>query len=230
MADQYPRCRNLSQRREQGYNTVIKYGREGRLIIKDTNDGMSLSFIDNLILYHQDRNPEKKIVFVFDNLHKSTDFSHFKDERSRYKAISEGAKQIACRRHVPFITSVEYTKVAPGVKPTDYNIGETVAFTYDANFIAHVYSEVADIPDKYTVCHRDIDWRGETVSLPRVELNIGKNKITEIKGSIYLDFWPASSDYRRVDSETVARDQEAMKQERRSRKNDDDPFGGAFDK
>jgi DNA primase len=230
LSGQYPRCLNIDARRNRGYERILKYAREGRLIIKDMNDGMSLAFIDNLIMYHQDKNPEKKVVFIFDNLHKSADFSHFKEERSRFKAISEGVKQIAGRRHIPFLSSVEYTKLGQGIKPTNHNIGETVQFCYDANFIAHVYSEVADIPDKYTVCHRDIDWREEQATLPRVEINIGKNKITDMKGSLYLDFWPASSDYRRVDGETVARDQEAMKQERRNKKEDGDAFGGAYDK
>jgi len=230
LSGRYPQCANILPRRDRGYDRILSLGREGSLIIKDMNDGMSLAFIDNLIMYHQDKNPDKKVVFIFDNLHKSNDFSHFKEERSRFKAISEGVKQIAGRRHIPFLSSVEYTKLGQGIKPANHNIGETVSFCYDANFIAHVYSEVADIPDKYTVCHRDMDWRGEIASLPRVELNIGKNKITDMKGSIYLDFWPASSDYRRVDGETVARDQEAMKQERRNKKNDDDPFNGAFNK
>ncbi len=227
----YPRLAGLYPKRTVGYEKINKYGREGRLIIKDMNDGMSLTFIENLIGFHQDKNPDKKIVFIFDNLHKATDFSHYKEERSRFKAISEAVKQIAGRKHVPFLSSVEYTKLGSGIKPTNHNVGETVQFCYDANFIAHVYSEVADIPDKYTVCHKDYDWRGDIVALPRVELNIGKNKISDMKSTIYLDFWPASSDYRWVDNETVAREQEAMKQERRNKKDGDgDVFGGAFDR
>ena len=68
-------------------------------------------------------------------------------------------------------------------KPTNNNIAETVQVEYDANFIAHVYNEVGDVPDKFTVCHKDVDCFGASVILPRVELIIGKNKITEQKKS-----------------------------------------------
>lgn len=229
----YPRLKGLENRRTTGYQQIAEYARQGKLIIKDMNDGMSLPFIEKLITYHQDKNPDKQIVFFFDNLHKANDFSHYKEERSKFKAISETVKNIAGRRHVPFISSVEYTKLPPGVKPNNHNISESVQFSYDANFIAHVYSEVADIPEKYTVCHNDLDWRGDVVPLPRIELNIGKNKISDTKGITYLDFWPASSDYRRVDLETVATDQEAMKSKRKQKRGGEegeDIFGGAYAK
>ena len=76
------------------------------------------------------------------------------------------------------------------------------------------YSEVADTPDNYTVCHKDTDWKGEEVVLPRVELIIGKNKITEMKGSLFLNFWPAASDFRRVSIQQVRDDAQQVKAER----------------
>ncbi len=230
LGKEYPRCRGVLEKRNLGYQRVSALIKTGQLILKDMNDGASLPFIENLIKFHQDKNPERNVVFFFDNLHKSTDFHHMKDERSRYKAISEAVKNLAGRVHIPFISTVEYTKVAPGVKPTDHNIGETGQLVYDADFIAHVYSEVADIPDKFTVCHHDYNWRGEWVTLPRIELNVSKNKISDVKDILYFDFWPACSDYRCVDKETVARDAQSMKQQRQDSRRSEDVFGGSFDK
>ena len=34
---------------------------------------------------------------------------------------------------------------------------------------------------------------GETVTLPRIELIVGKNKITSFKDSLFFNFFPASS-------------------------------------
>jgi len=75
---------------------------------------------------------------------------------------------------------------------------------------------VSDTPDQFTVCHRDVDWRGDAIYLPRVELIVGKNKITEQKRSIFLDFFPAASDYRYVSHDTVVRDAQNMKAQRKA--------------
>ena len=52
-------------------------------------------------------------------------------------------------------------------------------------------------------------------SIPSFPANdiIGKNKITEQKTSIFMDFWPASSDYRHVDQKTVLEDAKEIKLE-----------------
>ena len=187
----------ITKRREYGYQKIRDLAVNGRLIIKDVSHGMSLPFAENLISYYQDKYPDRKIVYILDNAHKLRDFEG-KDERVRFKTISESCKNIALRKHIAFISSVEYTKLPPGVKPTNYNIAESAQIEYDANFIAHLYNDVADTPEAFTVCHQDLDWKGEEVFLPRIEVIIGKNKITEQKRSLFLDFWPAASDFRKV--------------------------------
>lgn len=200
-------CRNL------GYERVKTLANDGRLVIKDVSHGTSLPFAQNLITYYQNRYPDRRVVYILDNVHKLRDFEG-KDERVRFKAISEACKNLALKQRITMISSVEYTKLPPGTRPTNYNISESVQISYDANFIAHLYSEVADTPDNYTVCHKDTDWKGEEVVLPRVELIIGKNKITEMKGSLFLNFWPAASDFRRVSIQQVRDDAQQVKAER----------------
>lgn len=216
---------SILEKRDKGYNIVRQLVQDGRLIIKDINHGASLPFAENLISYYQDKYPERRVVYVLDNVHKLRDFAG-KDERVKYKEISQACKDISLRYHICFMSSVEYTKLAPGIKPTNYNIAETGQIEYDANFIAHLYSEVNDIPDACTVFHKGIDWRGKESLLPRVEIIIGKNKITDDKGSIFLDFYPASSDYRQVDQNTVVEDSKAVRDAKKYNKDVDEAFEG----
>jgi hypothetical protein len=195
--------KGLDEWRAKGYKRVRELALQGRLILKDINHGCSIPFSENLIQYHRDKHPDRRIIYFLDNFHKVPDFPT-KDERVRFKHLSEAYKSIATRLHVPVISTVEYTKLPPGVKPTKSNIAESVAMEYDANFIAHLYSEVTDIPNSFSVCHKGKNWRGEEEILPRVEMLVDKNKITECKGHLYFDFWPAASDFRSVDQETVA--------------------------
>jgi DNA primase catalytic core len=208
-------------KREIGYQKVRELAHQAKLVVKDVSHGSTLPFAENLIVYFQEKYPEKKIVYILDNIHKLRDFDG-KDERVRFKAISEACKMLALRRHIVFMGSVEYTKLPPGVKPSNTNVAESVQFEYDTQFICHVYNEIADTPDQFTVCHKDVDWRGDSVYLPRVEMIVGKNKITEQKRSIFLDFFPAASDYRYVSHESVVRDAQSMKAQRRADKAEDE--------
>lgn len=205
----------LGEKREVGYQKVRKLALDGKLVIKDLDHGGALPFSENLIAYYQEKYPDRRIVYILDNFHKLRDFEN-KDERVRFKAISETVNKIALRRKCCIIASVEYTKLPPGIKPNNNNIAESGQIEYDANAILHLYSEVADKPDSFTICHESINWQGEKQFLPRVEVIIGKNKITHIKKSFFLDFYPAASDYRHVDQAEVLQDSKKMQEFRKS--------------
>lgn len=209
-------------RREKGYQDIRQLAQDGRLIIKDLNHGGSLAFIEHLITYYREKYPDRKLIYVLDNFHKLRDMES-KDERVRFKGLSESVKGMAIRHHCTFIATVEYTKVPSGTRPTDYNIGETVQLSYDANAIIHLYSEMTDCPDSFTICHKGLDWKGESIYLPRVEFIVSKNKISEQKGTFFLDFFPASSDYQFVTQQTVLEEAAAMKQGRKHSLSDINP-------
>ena len=219
---------DLENRRELGYKTVTDWAREGRLIIKDVTHGASLAFAENLITYHQERNPDKRVVYFLDNFHKLADFPN-KDERVRIKQLSSAVKDLATRLHIPILSTVEYTKIAPGLKPTKHNIAESVQIEYDTNLIAHLYSELTDVPEGFSVCHHGVDWKGEPVILPRVEILIDKNKITEQKGTLFYDFYPASSDYQTVPQHQVAVDAEKYRKSSTSSMMENDDGWGRKD-
>jgi len=202
-------------KRNEGYIKLRDLALQSKLVVKDITHGGTLPFAENLITYFQEKYPGRRIIYILDNIHKLRDYDG-KDERVRFKAISEACKNLALRKHVVFMGSVEYTKLPPSTKPSNTNVAESVQFEYDTNFLCHVYNEVSDTPDQFTVCHRDVDWRGDAIYLPRVELIVGKNKITEQKRSIFLDFFPAASDYRYVSHDTVVRDAQNMKAQRKA--------------
>lgn len=188
---------DIKARREEGYNVFMKLVRDGHYVLKDANNGISLGYAEALIKYYQDKYPDRQVVYFLDNFHKLRDFEGLGDERSRFKMMSQVVKGMAVKYHIPVICTMEYTKLQPGVKPTNDNIAETVQMEYDANLIAHLWNGVHDLGDRADERHFHTEIRhGTPVRMPIVELNIGKNKISSFKSKLYFRFFPASSDFR----------------------------------
>lgn len=218
-----------TKRRSIGYQKVTQLAKEGRLIIKDVTHGGSLAFAEGLIQYYQDKYPDKQVIYFLDNFHKLNDYKGL-DERIRFKAMSQKLKEIACLYHISAFCTVEYTKLIPGTKPNNNNVAESVQLEYDGNLIMHLFNEVGCLPESFTVCHTAFDWRKEQVYLPRVEVIIGKNKISDYKGSFFLDFWPASSDYRYVHQDIVLEAQSVMKEIRKEKDSKKSGYNGSSKK
>lgn len=210
---------DLDTRREAGYAQVINLIRQGRLIIKDMNDGASLAYAESLIKYYKDKYPDRQIVYTLDNFHKLRDFESLGDERTRFKTMSTVIKGIATRYHIPILCTMEYTKLPAGTKPTNDNIAETVQMEYDANLIAHLWNGMHELGDKATT---DMYHTVLSSSLPErrpiIELNVGKNKITSFKNKIYFKFFPSCSDFREHPIEVALALQEEVAQLKRKSK------------
>jgi len=206
---------SVVERRNTGYQAIRNLIKNGRLILKDANDGVSLAYADSLIRYYKEKYPDRNVVYILDNLHKLQDFtSNTESERVKFKNISETIKNMATRHHIPILCTVEYTKLPAGTKPTNNNISETVQLIYDANFIAHLYNEAHERGEEFaeslgmthnaTIGHK-------IKRLPVIELIIGKNKITDFKNRLFFNFYPASSDF-------VARNTDQFEQELEDKK------------
>ena len=193
----------LKGKRAIGYDQIRKLMSMGRLILKDANDGNSIASAETMIRYYKEKYPDRNIVYILDNLHKLRDNQNNSDERVRFRTISERVKNLATRHHITILSTVEYTKLAPGVRPTNYNIAETVQLEYDANLAVHLYNEVHDMGEQYAanqgMTHTDEQY-GKQKLLPVIEMSIGKNKISDFKNKLYFRFFPASSDF--MSSET----------------------------
>ena len=202
-----PTYSQIIQFREMGYKKLFSMARDGRLIIKDIAHGTSLAYGESLIRYYQKRYPSRHIVYILDNFHKAADFENSRETRTKYKKLSNYAKSIATKLHVTIIATVEYTKLEPGTKPNNSNIAESRAIQYDANFIAHLYNDVHAYQDKALIVHEK---NGEV--LPRIQMIVGKNKISSFKGNLMFDLYPASGRYNFVDIGKAREEYQARKE------------------
>lgn len=195
----------LVEKRETGYTAIQQLISDGRLVIKDANDGITLAYADRLIRYYKNKYPDRNIVYVLDNFHKLESTGGKQEERVVFKNFSKGMKRLVTKWHILGISTVEYRKTLRASKAGNEDISETIQIEYDSNLIAHVHNELHEEKGKATHVHYDtID--GEQKRLPRIEFDISKNKVTAFKETIWLDFWPSSSDFKCVASEKVATD------------------------
>lgn len=208
---------SVVQHREDGYKALLELVRNGRIILRDASNGASFAYGENLIRYYKKKYPDRNIVYLLDNLHKTPDFKDM-EPRQRFTILSNHMKGVATKYHVCIGATVEYTKLPPNTVPTNNNIAETRAIIYDANFIGHMYNDVHERGINAECCHYQQDpVSDEKVILPRVRFGIGKNKITDFKGRQFLDMWPASGIFRHVPTEVAELDMRARMQEIRER-------------
>jgi DNA primase catalytic core len=189
------------ERRERGYREVLRLVKDGRIILKDSNDGASFAYGESLIKYYKKKYPERNVIYILDNLHKTPDYPNL-ETRVRFKTLSNHMKGVAVKYHIAVIATVEYVKLPPGIIPNNNNIAETRAIIYDASFIGHLYNDLHEMSRSAICVHRTKD--GDL--LPRIRLGIGKNKITDFKDRVFLDFYPASGMFRCV-ATSIAEDE-----------------------
>ncbi len=194
---------SVPQKRINGYGKLENLIKNGRLIVKDNNHGNTIAYIETLIQYYKERYPNRKLVYFLDNFHKLSDYSEMKDERTRFARLSNAIKAIAVQYHIPVISTMEYTKLPKGTRPGNNNIAESVRMEYDSNAIIHLYNEMHELGPECNIYHT-VSSNGKIQKLPRVEVIFGKNKITSFKDSIFMDFFPASSDFRGISMDEVA--------------------------
>lgn len=219
--------KKIRARRETGYEKIRNLMKNGRFVIKDSNDGSTIAYADMLIKYYKDKYPNRNIVYILDNFHKLQDFAGL-DERVRFKCLSTQIKALATKHHVCILSTVEYTKLQVGQKPSNTNVAETVQILYDANAIIHLYSDLHEFGERATHFHLAAPSESEEAKrMPRIEVIIGKNKISGFKGRIWLDFYPDCSDWAYVDESIPAEDEKNAKSANNDRNRINSILGGA---
>lgn len=204
--------KDVADRRLVGYATVRELVKNGRIIVKDSTDGKSIAYADSLIKYYRQKFPDRNIVYVLDNFHKLHDFGGTGDERVRFKKVSNIMKDMATKYHITILATVEYKKILPGNEPTNADIGETGQIEYDANLVAHIYNEYHEKGEAAAHVHsHDYNDGSGTLTLPRLSLKIGKNKVTGWKNKMWFDFYPESSNFRCLDEKQVFIDSKVRK-------------------
>ena len=177
----------------------VKLVRENRLIVLDSEKGNSVDFINATVKYYSDKFPDKHIFMFIDNFH-LVSLPGYEDGRMKYKNLSNNLKQVAVLNDATIISTVEYTKIPKGAKPSNNNLAETVQLEYDSNAIMHLYSELHDLRDesaKYFLAHdNETKW-------PIIEEDFGKNKINSFKGTVYYKFYPEKAYYAEISKQEV---------------------------
>jgi DNA primase catalytic core len=169
----------------------------GRLHIMDAVDGQrQWGFADTWCEKMRRHFPEKKLVLFLDNFHNLGDYGGM-DFRIRYSELSRQLKDTAARNNMCIISTVHYTKLQDRVKPTNFNIAETVSLEYDADAIVHLCNhkhEFRSCPDDLKVFWDDATMRDDPGSMldphtrPVVEFGFGKSKISGFKGAVFYKF------------------------------------------
>lgn len=202
-----PEYNAIMEERERSYKKLIDLVRTGNLVVLDSSHGRSVEFVRAALRQLKERNLDKRILLFLDNFH-ILDTSSSVEGREKYKQLSKEIKNIAVDQDMTIVSTVEYTKLKKGERPSNNNIGETVALEYDANAIIHLYNELHDLRDasfKYFTREDGI------TKIPIIEADVGKNKISEYKGTIFYKFFPEKAFYLEVPREQVEQQENANK-------------------
>lgn len=197
------------------YDYFFKLIRDKRILIRGGESGpnaATLSYGEEMIKYARKVRPEARIIYFGDNFHRYRDFQG-SDERTRFKKLSNAAKDIAKRHGIPMWVTMEYNKTVGIGRPTNNSISESIAMEYDANFIMHLYSDwhsaIQEGKEPDVFFQRQLP-NGHFEKAPRIEGIIGKNKISSFKGSIYFDFYADQSFMEEVSRAIVENDKKAQ--------------------
>lgn len=190
----------LVETRQLAYQRLIDLFKNNSLMIRDATHGDTVSWTASWVRFIRKQDPNRKIVVVCDNFHNFKDFPGT-DERIRFKNIIDFMKiYLAQKLGTTVLTTVEYTKLGPNDRPINDSIAETKAIMYRTDFIGHLYSPGGAVtetnPDYF---HR----LGNGKKAPIVELIIGKNKISGVKDSFFLKFFPEQSHFNDISKREV---------------------------
>lgn len=193
--------------REVAYERFLNLVAEGKIIVEDRKDGSSIAHAETRLRQLRRDNPDANIVWLLDNFHNVSDWETL-DPRSKYTLASGYVKDICVSEKVTAICTAEYRKGDPGIPGTDEDLSETRSLKYDPDLTIHLFSDFNAKREDALFVH---DNNG--VLEPRVVMNIGKNRITEFKGKLAYDFYPAAAQFHHVPKEQANRDLEARKAE-----------------
>jgi hypothetical protein len=206
--------KNVYARRERAYRKLFEAVSAGKLIIEDGPS--TLAHAERRIAHIRRENPDSNIVLALDNFHNLTDWENL-DETPRVIRQISYAKRICTMNKVLGLFAAEYRKLQnPNAPGTDDDLASTRKLGYDSHLTLHMFS--------------DYDYKGEESALlvhehegniyPRVIVDIGKNKITRLKGKnmMIFDLYPEAARLEPVDRMQAEMDEKARRETLSQRK------------
>lgn len=192
-----PEYEALCAERDVSYRNMMQLVQEGRFGIFDANYGKSISIMRTIIKKFRSKRPDTKLIFFLDNFHQ-LDAKSEAEGRHKYKELSNDFKNLVTTNGITGISTVEYNKIAPGTRPSNYNVSETGALEYDCNAMMHLYNELHDIREKSRLYFEECGSQ-----YPIIEQIVAKNKISSFKGNIFYKFFSDKSYYQEISFDEV---------------------------
>lgn len=197
----------IYQRATKTFRNLIE---EEKLFILDQEDGKTLTTLEKTLRFVRNRFPEKKIFVMTDGLHNYRDFGNL-DKTSKMSKISENMKDYTGKYRCCIMSTGQYRKnmpqdIAEMKLPVDDDLADARGLMYDADMIIHVYQDIQDRKENATIY-----WtRPESdKKLPRLILDVSKNKLGEFKGRLTMDLDPRTVSMTQIDADK-ARFEEKM--------------------
>jgi hypothetical protein len=208
---------DVYEQREYAYSRLTEMVASGKLIVEDSRDGTTLAYAERRLAQIRRENPEANIIFGLDNFHDCTDWATSDTKDPIGKQIKYG-KRICELYKVLGLFTAEYRKLADPTKAgTDNDLADSRAMQYAPHLTIHMFSDLDPTgEDKAILIHRH-----NGIIMPRIALNIGKNKVTSAKGNnkIALDLYPAASLFETVTLEQAKIDEKVRREELAQRAN-----------
>ncbi|MDD3412607.1 MAG: DnaB-like helicase C-terminal domain-containing protein [Lachnospiraceae bacterium] len=229
--NKYQQARIINEARRYAYQKLEMLIKKQKILIRSGEEkgGATLSYADQMIKYAKKARPEATVVYFLDNFHRLKDFAA-SDERTRFKKLSNAAKDLSKYHKIPIWATMEYNKTVGTGRPTNNSISESIAMEYDANLIMHLYNDMHvknQMGEEPEIFFSKQDTEGRWFKAPRIEAIIGKNKLNSFKGSLYFDFHAEQSRMEPVSSSIVQSDVERIRVERGSQKMNNGPWKAA---
>jgi len=204
------------------WSMVEDLGLRGRFIVKDIRAGNTLDSIERLIRTYQDKYPERKLVYFFDNFHKLGDYPT-SDKYSKYTACSKRAQNIALKYDIPLIMTVELKKIDTrtqmksrqgfgmgtrfAYEPRPEDILQTGSLWYDTDIVWLLHNDLQVNPvSKHCwirTTHGDIYQPGESATrlqnkMPVLDIIWAKNREAGTLGRISYKYDPAKNSFEEI--------------------------------
>lgn len=196
------------------YAMVEQFAREGRYVILDARAGASLDSVERIVTNYQDKYPERKVVYVFDNFHKLTDYPT-SDRYTKYTACSKHAQSLILKHDFPMIMTVELRKIDTRTgqrrigmtgEPRPEDMKETGSLYYDADVVWLAHNDLHVNPNTrhfWTKTTEGSSMYGGDYAyrdkLPVLDIAWWKNREAGMMGKIHFKYEPLKNSFQEVD-------------------------------
>lgn len=202
--------RNILAQRKKAYDKFFEFVRDERIIIKDKKAGADLEFTKALIRYYRTRYPDRHIILLLDSVNRvRVPFGMNGDIRKEVTYISNTMADLAVQNDCTTAAVCEFNRLEnkagffrPGhvTWPTNRRLAESRALQFDAKAVVLLYNDVHDKgKDQAAILWRD--FMGEV--RPRIVACVTKNKISNTKDKIFMNFWDNKGQFTPIDQDVA---------------------------